>query len=71
MSEERGLNVWDARKGSVVAAPFPRAPIPLPSPRSSRGTFYLAEKRNFLLCVDTANSVRCHFLGTGGSDICL
>src|SRR5579862_6936713 len=35
---------------------FKRHPLPLalPHPASKSGTFYLAEKRNFLLCVDNA-----------------
>ena len=42
----------NARKGSVSPPPFPRATIP----RSKNGTFYFAEKRNFLFCVDSAKA---------------
>ena len=36
---------------------FKRHPLPLahPHPGFKRGSFYLAEKRKFLLCVDTLN----------------
>jgi hypothetical protein len=49
MSEGRGLIQLYRTPWRYIAAPFPRAPIP----RSKSGTFYFAENRNFLLCVDT------------------
>jgi hypothetical protein len=41
-------------------------PLALPHPGFKTGTFYLAQKRNFLLCVDTKNlDFKNHIFSSG------
>jgi hypothetical protein len=66
MSEGRGRIRHDCNQWCELAAPFPRAPIP----RSESGSFYFAEKRNFLLCVDMEQRMQRMHVGRNVGQPC-